>query len=160
MSLARSDLPAARAPATRVLLVDEHRLVLEGLRLLIGTTPDLFVVGEARTPDDAIAAARREQPDIVVLDIDRDDRSGLDLLPGLRISAPLAKVIVLTGSPDAEVRRDALKRGARGLVLKRHASTVLLQAISRVRDGELWFERRLVAQAFDELVGAGQPHHS
>lgn len=125
----------------RVLLVDDHAIIREGLRDLIGGRRGMSVVGDAGTAADALRLAAREQPDVVVLDLDLGAESGLELLEGLQESAPSASVIILTGTRDVEQRDRAMELGAKGVVLKENGATELLNAIEKVHHtGELWLE--------------------
>ncbi len=129
----------------RVLLVDDHVVMRRGLRMLIENQPGLCVVGEATDRDAAILSAAREQPDIILLDLDLGDQSGLDILPELRTVAKGARVIVLTGIRDPVEHRQAVRLGATGMVLKEQAVDTLVKAIERVHAGETWLDPALVA---------------
>jgi len=118
-----------------VLLVDDHTLVRAGLRLLIERHPGFTVIGEAAVPSEALAAAVREHPDIILLDLDLGETNGLDLMPSLRAAVPEARVIILTGLRDPEMHRDAVRLGAVGIVLKDQATDVLCQAMVKVHAG-------------------------
>src|SRR5712691_7939065 len=93
-----------------------------GLRVLLEGQPDLLVVGEAATSSEAVAAATCGHPDLIVLDLDLGGESGLDSLPALRAAAPGARVLILTGVRDPALHRQAVRRGAMGLVRKEHAA--------------------------------------
>src|SRR5215813_9752254 len=99
-------------PHIRVLLIDDHRIVRAGLRLLIDSQPGLMVIGEAGDRDDALALAASERPDVILLDLDLGASSGLDFLPDLLACAPGARVIALTGIRDQEVHLRAVRLGA------------------------------------------------
>ena len=135
----------------RILLVDDHQLVRQGLRLLIENKGDIMVVGEAADRAEAIARTGLEQPDIILLELDLDGSSGLDFLPDLLSSSPGARVIVLTGVRDREAHRQAVRLGAMGLVLKDQGSDVLLRAIERVHAGEAWLDHRMTASVIAEI---------
>ena len=125
----------------RVLIVDDHKIVREGLRDLISSRRGMAVVGDAGGRDEAVRLAADERPHIVVLDLDLGRESGLDLLPALREAAPGAGVIILTGVRDAEARDRAMELGAQGMVLKEEGAAELLSAIEKVaRTGEYWLE--------------------
>jgi len=142
----------------RVLLIEDHAIVRVGLRLLIESRPDLMVVGEAANSTDALALAAREQPDVILLDLDLGAENGLDLLPGLRTVAGQARVLVLTGMRDVQGHRLAIRRGARGLVHKEQVPEVLLKAISKVHAGEVWLDRAMLTSVLDEIaVGETRP---
>ncbi len=135
----------------RILLVDDHAIIREGLRDLFGSRPGMAVVGDAGTRAEALRLAAREQPDVVVLDLDLGAESGLELLAELQESAPAASVIILTGTRDVEQRDRAMELGAKGVVLKENGATELINAIEKVHHtGELWFEpgaaKRLLGQ--------------
>lgn len=125
----------------RILIVDDHAIIREGLRDLITSRPGLAVCGDAGTRADALRLAARERPDVVVLDLDLGAESGLDLLAELPEAAPDASVIILTGARDVEQRDRAMELGAKGVVLKENGATELLNAIEKVHHtGELWLE--------------------
>src|SRR5436189_6004788 len=119
----------------RVLLMDDHVVMRRGLRMLIESQPGLSVVGEATDRDAAILSAASEQPDIILLDLDLGDESGLDILPELRAAARAARVIVLTGIRDPAEHRQAVRLGAAGMVLKEQAIDTLVKAIEPVQAG-------------------------
>jgi len=151
---ATSAQPMAAMPVQtiRVLLIEDHAVVRAGLRLLIESQLDLKIVGEAANHADALAVAAREQPDIILLDLDLGAENGLELLPRLRAVASQARVLVLTGVRDVQGHRLAIRRGARGLVLKEQAPEVLLKAITKVHAGEVWLDRILLASVLDEIA--------
>jgi DNA-binding NarL/FixJ family response regulator len=144
-----------RAPALRVLIVDDHALVRTGVRLLLESRGGLDVVGEAADCESAVALAERTRPDVVLLDLD------LGLGPSIRCVRPLvealpgAKLLILTGVRDGALHRKAVKAGARGVVAKEKAAETLLKAIEKVQEGELWLERSLMAELVDDLSEPG-----
>lgn len=142
-----------------VLLIDDHMVVRAGLRMFLESQPGMTVVGEAATPDDALALASRAHPDIILLDLDLGTADGLDLLPLLHSAVPEAHVVVLTGIRNPEIHRRAIHLGAVGLVPKETAPTVLLQAITTVYAGGAWLDSNLVASVLGEMTRArtGQP---
>jgi two-component system nitrate/nitrite response regulator NarL len=142
----------------RVLLVEDHAVVRAGLRLLIESRHGLVVVGEAATHADALTLAAREQPHIILLDLDLGSEDGLDLLPILRAAAGQARVLVLTGIRDVNEHRHAIRQGAMGIVLKEQAPDVLLKAIEKVHAGEVWLDRTMLAYVLSEMaVGGARP---
>ena len=135
----------------RVQLVDDHSVVRTGLRLLVESRPDCRVVAEAGTADEAVAAAAREQPQVILLDLDLGSDSGLECLPRLHQAAPAARVLVLTGLRDPEIHQQAVRLGAAGVVVKDKAADSLLKAIERVHAGETWLDRVTTANLLAEL---------
>jgi DNA-binding NarL/FixJ family response regulator len=131
----------ARAEPIRILIVDDHAIIREGLRDLIASRPGMVVVGDAGTRADALRVAAAEQPDVIVLDLDLGPDSGLELLPELLEAAQASSVIILTGAREAGQRDRAMELGAKGVVLKENGATELLSAIEKVHDtGDYWFE--------------------
>lgn len=133
----------------RVVLVDDHKIIRDGLRDLIESRAGLTVVGDAGNRGDALAVAAREKPDILILDLDLGTDSGLALIPELRKASPATGIIILTGLRDVEKRDRAMELGAKGVVLKDEGVTELLSAIEKVhRTGDYWLEagaaRRLI----------------
>src|SRR5262245_18780437 len=110
------------AQSTRVLIVDDHAVVRTGLRMLLESQPGFIVVGEAANRIDALATAVREQPDIILLDLDLGGENGLDCLAELLTAASMARVLILTGVRDTDMHRRAIRLGAMGLVLKEKAA--------------------------------------
>jgi DNA-binding NarL/FixJ family response regulator len=133
----------------RVLIVDDHKIIREGLRDLIGSRPGMTIVGDAGGGSNALQIASRMQPDVIVLDLDLGESSGLTLIPELLKAAKETRIVILTGVRDVEKRDKAMDLGAKGVVLKEEGATELLSAIEKVyRTGEYWLEpgavRRLV----------------
>jgi DNA-binding NarL/FixJ family response regulator len=139
---------------TRILIVEDHAVVREGLRLLLERRPNLRVVGEAATRAECLALASRESPHLVLLDLSLKEESALDFLPEIRTAAPDARIVVLTAMRDAELHRRAVELGALGLVGKEQAADVLLTAIDSVARGEAWIDPKTTASALEELTAA------
>ena len=144
------------AEPIRILLIDDHVIVRAGLRMLIENHDGMVVVGEAGTRLDGLALAEREQPDVVLLDLDMGAESGLDFMPELLQAAPNARVVVLTGLRDADAHRRAVHLGAIGLVFKDKAAEVLIKAIEKVHGGEVWLDRSLTATVLSEMSHADE----
>jgi two-component system nitrate/nitrite response regulator NarL len=138
----------------RILIVDDHAIVRAGLRMLIDQNPAMKVVGVAGNGSDALKLAASEQPDIIILDILLGDEDGLAFLPELRLAATDARVLVLTGLRGSESQRRAMLAGAMGVVLKEHATEVLIKAISKVHQGEVWMDRLTMGSLLDEMTQA------
>lgn len=125
----------------RVLIVDDHKIIRDGLRDLISSRGGMNVVADVGNSGDAIRAVTRERPNVVVLDLDLGDESGLNLIEQLQTAAADAAIVVLTGVRDVEKRDRAMELGARGVVLKDQGATELLKAIEKVHQtGEYWLE--------------------
>ena len=120
---------------TRVLIVDDHAVVRAGLRLLLDAEPDIEVVGEAGSIDQAIFEARALKPDIILMDVVMPGRSGIEGSPAVLHEAPDAKVLVLSMQDDPTYVREAFAAGASGYVLKEAADAELVAAIREVSNG-------------------------
>jgi DNA-binding NarL/FixJ family response regulator len=137
--------------ATSVLLIDDHPIFLEGLRRILESQGDLKVVGETDSIAGAVEQARRQQPEVALLDLGLKDGSGLEALPLLREASPQTQVIVLSGY-GMENALPALRAGARGFVSKDTASASLLKAIRAVQRGEIWAPPQTTGQLVTELL--------
>ena len=120
---------------TRVLIVDDHAVVRAGLRLLLDAEPDMEVVGEAGSIDQAIFEARALKPDVILMDVVMPGRSGIEGSPAVLHEAPEAKLLVLSMQDDPSYVREAFTAGASGYVLKEAADTELVAAIREVAAG-------------------------
>jgi CheY-like chemotaxis protein len=120
------------APATRVLLVDDHLLVRRGVRALLADADGFDVVGEASDGDEALVLVKELQPDLVVLDAEMPRRGGLDVLHELRRAVPRARVVMFTLDADVETR--ALALGASAFLLKDASAATIIGTLRRVAD--------------------------
>ena len=139
-------------PFVRVLIVDDHEIMRAGLRMLLESHPGITVVGEASTCAEALTLATGTQPDVIVLDLDLGGENAVESIPTLLRTAPETRILVLTGLRDPEVHRQAIRHGALGLVFKEKAVETLLQAITKVRAGEVWLEPTMIAQVLGDLT--------
>jgi len=119
----------------RVLLVDDHAILREGLRMLMSAQPDIEVVGEARGGREAIRMAAELEPDVVVLDVSMPDIDGAEAATQIAECSPHTRVLALTRHADPGYLRRMLQAGAQGYVLKQTAGDVLLEAIRTVARG-------------------------
>jgi len=139
--------------AIRILLVDDHQIFLTGLQLLIEKEPDMIVVGTATNRAEALALMQ-EHPDIVLLDLDLGNESGIDFLPQLIEPEEPPRVIIVTGVPDPELHLRAVRLGALGVVLKLDSAGSLVKAIRKVHGGEMWLNRPMISTVMTELIHA------
>jgi len=123
----------------KVLLVDDHTLVREGIRAIIERSGDFRVVAEASTAAEAVEACTKMSPELVISNIELPDRSGIDLTRELLRENRSARVIMLSRSDDEETVIDALRSGARGFVLKHASSADLMEALNTVARGGSYF---------------------
>ena len=120
----------------RVLSVDDHPLLREGISTLINSQPDMCVVGEAASAAEALVLFRDLRPDITLMDVRLPDKSGIDAMITIRSEFPAARVVMLTTSEgDVEIQR-ALGAGAQGYILKTMPPKDLVEAIRVVHSGK------------------------
>jgi DNA-binding NarL/FixJ family response regulator len=134
----------------RIILVDDHAMVREGLRLLLRTAPDIAVIGEAENGKSAVDLARRLTPDLMVLDLDMPGGDGLSSVRELKQALPTVQVLILTVHSEQERLLPLLEAGARGYLTKEAASSDLVEAIRVVASGEVYVRpaaARLLATA-------------
>jgi two-component system response regulator DevR len=120
----------------RILLVDDHTIVRLGLKTLIGDQPDLEVVGEASTAAEAVRAAERLRPDVVLMDIRMPGEGGIEATRQITARFPQSRVVMLTSFADDELVVRAIRAGAVGYVLKQVDNAELLRAIEAAARGE------------------------
>ena len=136
----------------RVLLIDDHQSFLWGMvKLIESDSPNMTVMGTASDIAEALAILEREQPDVILLDIDLNGVNSLDSMPLLR-KATTAMVLILTGMRDADTHERAVMAGARGVVQKEVSAEMILKAIRKVHEGEIWLDRATTARVFSKLL--------
>ena len=140
----------------RILVVDDHTMVREYLRVLIENEPDMAIVGEAGNSADALAIAVREQPDVIVLDVNLSGEDAIDSLHALIASSEGSKVLILTGFNDPEKHRRAVHLGAVGVLLKDQEGKIFIKAIRKVHAGEVWLDRSMTAHILTDFTRAGE----
>jgi NarL family two-component system response regulator LiaR len=127
---------ALSAQMIRVFIADDHAVVREGLRALIGTEPGIEVVGEAADGKEAIAGVHTYQPDVILLDLVMPCKSGVEAISEITRDNPEARILVLTSFADDDKVFAAIKAGALGYLLKDSSPQELLHAIRDVYRGE------------------------
>ncbi len=145
------------AESIRVLVVDDHAVVREGLRAFLDLQDGIDVVGEASDGDEAIAAAEELRPDVVLMDLVMPRLDGLAAMRALRERVPGARVIVLTSFLDDEKVLPALRAGAAGYLLKNAAPQELARAIRAAYAGEVVLDPVVAARLVDTLAGGVEP---
>jgi two-component system response regulator NreC len=137
---------AGEEPPLRILLVDDHRVVRAGLRLLLEAEAGLDVVDEAGDVRDAVFKTRRHAPDLIVLDVMLPDGDGVEAIEKLQAQAPLAKVLILSMEDSGHHVRRAFANGANGYVLKDAAEDELVSAIREIAAGGRYLHPALGAR--------------
>jgi two-component system, NarL family, response regulator LiaR len=135
----------------RILIADDHAIVREGLRTLIGTEPGLEVVGEAADGIEAVQKARSLQPDVILLDMVMPRKDGLEAIGEIMAENRAAHILVLTSFSHDDKVFPAIKAGALGYLLKNASSRALLKAIRDVHRGEPTLSPDVAGQLMREL---------
>jgi DNA-binding NarL/FixJ family response regulator len=135
----------------RILLVDDHEVVREGLRALLTRREGFHVVGQAGTVAESIAEAKRMQPDIVVMDVRLPDGSGIEACREIREAMPNTKVIILTSYADDDAVFASILAGASGYVLKQTRGRALGDAIESVARGESLLDPTVTQKVMERL---------
>ncbi len=144
--------------STTVMLVDDHAVVRMGFRLLLEGSPDIRVVAEADSGEEAVRRFAEMRPDVVVMDISMPGIGGLEAIDRILAKDTAARILVLSAHEDAMHARRVLKAGAAGYLTKRSAAEELIQAIRQVHQGKTFLEPEIAQQlAMQQLSGNRNP---
>jgi two-component system, NarL family, response regulator DevR len=143
--------PPAKQPPLRVLLVDDHEVVRDGVKALLQATDDIVVTGEAGSVREAIDEADRTRPDVVVMDVRLADGSGIEATREIRAKHEKTAVIMLTSFADDEALFASIMAGAAGYVLKQVKGGELVRAIRTVGKGESLLDPAVTSTVLDRL---------
>lgn len=135
----------------RVLVVDDQAVVREGLVSMLSYQSDIKIIGQASDGREAIVVAKKEKPDVILLDLAMPRMDGLDSIVALRDVAPAAKILILTGYADPEQVFKAIKSGAIGFMLKDTTWEQLLQAIRDVSKGQSYIDSSIAIKLIQEF---------
>lgn len=139
-----------------ILVIDDHALIRKGMKLLLDETPDLRVTGEAESGMQAINMVRKQDYDLVLLDLSLPDKHGIDVLKQLKTEKPDLKVIILSMYPEDQYGVRALKAGALGYLNKQSAPDLLITAIKQVMGGKKYIGELMAEQLLNNLIGESQ----
>ncbi len=140
------------ADTIRIVIADDHPLVLDGLYGLLQGHPEFSVVERCSSGTQAIAAARKHRPDIMLLDLHMPDIDGLAVVSSLHDLTPAPKIVLLTAQIHEDQLIESLQLGVRGVVLKEMATTLLVQCLHRVQSGGQWLEKESASRAMTKLI--------
>jgi len=143
------------APAVikkRILVVDDHPIVRQGLALLINREPDLVVCGEAEEAMGAMHVLASSHPDILILDISLNGPDGLDLLKSIRTIHPALPVLILSMHDESIYAERALRAGANGYIMKQEATDKVLIAVRRILNGEIYLSDRIANRMLKHFI--------
>ena len=138
---------------TKVLIVDDHPIVRQGLRGFIDQEADLKVCGEADDAPTALAAIKKLQPDIAVVDLSLKETSGLELIKDIKNQYPDVAVLILSMHDESLYAERVLRAGARGYITKQQATDHIIMAIRTVLAGEVYVSDHIKQRVMGKLVG-------
>ena len=141
----------------RVLLVDDHAIVRDGIRSLLTTEPDIQVVGEAANGREGISMAEQFQPDVILMDIVMPEVDGIEATRRIMAAQPGARILVLTSFDAEEKVFPAIKAGAMGYLLKDSDSEDLVRAIHQVHRGESSLDPKIARKVLQEMWAEPRP---
>ena len=144
-------MAGTKRPPLRVMLVDDHEVVRDGIRAMLASEDDVVVAGEAGGVQDAIDEAARTKPDVVVMDVRLADGSGIEATREIRANHPDTRVLMLTSFADDEALFASIMAGASGYVLKQVRSDDLVRAIRSVGAGESLLDPAVTNSVLDRL---------
>lgn len=141
----------------RILLAEDHETIRDGLKLLVGSQPDMEVVGEANNGRVAVQLAQELLPDVALMDVSMPELNGLQATKKLKQQCPQVKVLALTRHTDGGYLQQLLQAGASGYVLKQSTSAELLRAIRVVAAGQTYLDPSLTGKVIDSFIGRRGP---
>lgn len=150
--MSRNELPKR----ARVLIVDDHPTVREGLAMCIGREPDLEVCGEAADMGEALRLVTETQPDLAVVDITFKDGSGIELIKRIKDRNDSVCMLVWSMHGESLYAERALRAGALGYVNKDQATNTIIEAIRRVLEGKIWLSESMSERLLQRTVGAAR----
>jgi two-component system nitrate/nitrite response regulator NarL len=141
----------------KLLLVDDHPIVLDGIKSHLCAQPDFEVVGDAANGQEALRKAKLTLPDVILMDISMPHMNGLEAMTNLRKQVPNAKILVLTMHDSREYIAQVVRSGARGYLLKDSAPAELVGAIKAVHGGEVYFSPSVSKVLIEEMADGRKP---
>lgn len=142
----------------KVMVVDDHPVFRHGLVSLFDSQPDFEIVAEAGTAKDALTLAETVKSDLIIMDLGLPDGSGLDVMPKILQKSPEVMIVILTIHASDELAFTALRKGARGFLVKNIAASKLLAALRGLERGELAVSRTVLSRYVNEVLHFFSPH--
>ena len=138
---------------TRILIVDDHPMMRAGIKQRLNRESDMMVCGEAATAAEALEAIPKYEPEMIIVDIAMAGKNGIELIKDLKVQHRRLPVIVLSVYDESLYAERALWAGARGYVMKQESADALVQAIRRVRGGQVFVSDRLTTKILNRIAG-------
>ena len=142
----------------RILIVDDHPMMREGLRTLISRERDLIVCGEAETAGQALDAVANLKPELVLVDITLPGPNGIELIKDICALQHAMLILVISMHDESLYAERVLRAGARGYIMKQESGLTMMQAIRQVLAGRIYLSNKMSAQILENVVGT--PHQS
>jgi DNA-binding NarL/FixJ family response regulator len=142
-----------RAPKTRIYIIDDHPIMVQGLRELIDSQHDMCVVGSTDDWHVALEQTKKLQADLIILDVTLKDTNGIEVLKNLKIHAPEIKVLMLSMHDEHLYAMRSLKAGAQGYIMKQEAVEKVLHAIRQVLSGDVYLSDAMSKRTMFQLLG-------
>jgi len=146
----------SRQEKKRILIVDDHPIVRQGLSMLINRNEDLLVCGHAANASEAMEAVRVLKPDMVIVDISLKDASGIELIKDIKAYDAALPVLTLSMHEESLYAERSLRAGAKGYIMKQEGTEKLISAIRTVLAGELYISDRLAGRLINKMVSGGE----
>lgn len=151
-------MPGSKSPSRkRILLVDDHPLLRQGIGQLVNQQPDLLICGEAEDRAAALTLAETARPDLVIVDLSLKEDRGLELIKDLKSRLPALPSLVLSMHDESLYAERALRAGARGYIMKQEAADKVLEAIRCVLAGGVFVSRRIADSIVAGVAAGGRP---
>ena len=140
---------------TRVLVVDDHPILREGVATLVNQQPDLVMCGEAEDTPQALQAIQRLRPDVVLMDITLKNGNGIELINEIRDVFPSLPVLVLSFHDESLFAARAVKAGAQGYIMKQESGANLIAALRQIIRGEVYLNKNLISKVSEHFSSGG-----
>ena len=154
----RANTKSTRANAkTRILIVDDHPMMRQGLAQLVNNEPDLAVCCEVENAHQALAAIDKARPDLVLADITLPDKSGIELIKDIQAIHPGLAVLVISMHDESLYAERVLRAGGRGYIMKQEGGKKLMEAIRQVLSGQIYVSEKMSARILESFSGGRSP---
>ena len=143
----------------KVLVVDDHPIVRQGIRMLVNQESDMAVCGEAESAPEALQVLQETEPDVAVVDLALKESSGLDLIKDIRIRRPNVLILVLSMRDESFYAERTLRAGAKGYLTKEEGTDKVIEGIRQILDGQYYLSERIEAKMISRIAG-GTPQET
>ena len=140
---------------TKILVVDDHPIVRQGLTELVNREDDLMVCGQAEDAHQAMQAVKALKPDMIIVDISLKETSGMELIKDIKARYPSLSVLALSMHDESMYAERVLRAGAEGYIMKAEATENIVMAIRKILSGQIYLSDRMAPKMVRKLVGAG-----